>query len=163
VNRNRAWTTLCLSHPFLLPPDLAMPVVWENALHTVPGSWPASEPTKITVPPGYGSIELKAGICFEPECSGLRQIYSRRNGSNAGTDGRLFADHPGGWATGSSVSFTTESATIPVIPGDYFELLVFHNADRALWIGGVPRPGRAQSAEAAYGCVYFEAKFYAAP
>jgi hypothetical protein len=157
---DQAWTTLHLLHPFLLPPHVAMAAAWENALHAVPGSWSTSEPSRITVPAGYGWIELKAGICFEPEPSGHRTVSSRRNGSKDRGNGHLFGHQPGGWATGSSVSFTAHSPIMPVVPGDYFELLVLHDASRELWIGGVPEADRGPSVAAAYGCVYFEARFY---
>jgi hypothetical protein len=155
-----AWTTLHLLKPFLLPPHAATVANWESALHLTPGSWSVAEPGKIMVPAGFEWIELKAGICFQPELSGWRQMFSRRNGLEERTEGHLSGYHPGGWANASSVSFTAESAIMSAVPGDYFELLMFHDADRALWVGGVPTADQGADGMVAYGCVYFEARFY---
>jgi hypothetical protein len=158
------WTTAYLRHPFRLEPNRARPIAWGAALRVEAGSWSEQAPSRIVVPAGFAWIELKAGICFQSNASGMRQIYARRNGADGRPEGYrpgyLSQTHPGAWASPDSVSFSAESAIMPVAPGDYFELHAYHTADSPLWIGGAP-PGDDPNAMAAFGCVYFEAKFYA--
>jgi len=159
-----AWTTLYLSHPFRLERNEARPVVWGAALRVEPGSWSAENPTRIFTPEGFSWIELRAGICFQPDPTGLRQIFARRNGYDdrprGYPPGYLSQTHPGGGATESSVSFSAESAIMPVAAGDYFELLVYHTADSALWVGGEPKDEDESHLMTAFGCAYFQANFY---
>jgi hypothetical protein len=157
------WTTLHLHHPFRLEPRRPHPIAWEAALRVEAESWSEAAPSRIVVPQGFAWIELKSGICFQSEPSGIRQIFARRNGDDERPGGYrhgyLSQTHTGGWAAAHSVSFSAESAIMPVSAGDYFELLAYHTADSPLWVGGAP-PGDNPQTMPAFGCVYFEAKFY---
>jgi hypothetical protein len=140
-------------------------VPWQVALHAAEGSWAGESPSKLLVPRGYSWIELKAGVSFEPNPEGLRQIYSRRNGTDARSQGYRagYLSHtqpPGGRAAGP-LSFTAHSAIMPVEPGDYFELMVYQDSGSPLCIAGPPDAGRQQPSELrAYGGVFLEAQFW---
>jgi len=157
-----AYTSLRLVDPIRIGSEEEFAVPWQSALRALDGSWCAASASKLVVPGGYSWIELKAGISFETNAEGMRQIYSRRNGSNERPQGYragyMSHTHPG--RGDGPVLFTAHSAIMPVEPGDYFELMVFQNAGVSLRLGGHGGGAARQLASNADGDVFLEARFW---
>jgi hypothetical protein len=156
-------TTLYLSTSIQVGSKAPFAVPWQSALHVADGSWSSVFASKLFVPPGCSWIALRAGISFEADPAGMRQIYSRRNGSEERSHGYgagyMSHTHPPGSPEAGALAFTAHSATMPVAPGDYFELMVYQDSGSPLWLTGLADSGGSSSAQPP-GPVYLEARFW---
>jgi hypothetical protein len=155
------YTTLYLSTSVRVGSKEAFAVPWQSALHAEDGSWSSALGSKLFIPPWCGWIELKASVCLEANTVGMRQVYSRRNGSDERGlgygPGYMSETHPPGAADAGALAFTAHSAIMPAKPGDYFELIVYQDSGAPLWLTGLTDAGGGSTEPP--GPVYLEARF----
>lgn len=137
--------------------NVSLAVPWQTAVNVLDGAWSSTHPTRLCIPPRQSWIELKAGVVFQANVLGMRQIYSRQNGSDRRSEGYRagYMSHtsPPGLAGSNYLSFVACSGIMSVEPGDYFELMVYQDSGSELWLGG-------DSESSFRGSVFFEAKFW---
>lgn len=88
---------------------------YENGLEF----WSLAEPTKIIVPRGVSYMRLEAGVTFDPNVTGIRELHIVKN--SYGTVGMGKSQTPG---SGGGTNLYVGHAWVPVKEGDYFEVRV---------------------------------------
>lgn len=109
-------------------------ISWDTAIIANSSIWASSpNPTRLTVPPGATKVRLVMQCAWAGGYAvGLRLIYAYKNGS--GFDGIPIFTTP---ATSISSFYSMAvSDVLPVTPGDYFEIVGYHNAGATIDIVG---------------------------
>ena len=114
-------------------------VTWENSINDMaPAFWSSSAPTKFTIPYGVSQVKLRVNVHWETPTvfDGWRLVSIQKNGNwfHGG-----FADKRECDAVGF-VSVNLSTATLAVVEGDYFEIIVGHTSTS---VGGVGIGGDA--------------------
>jgi hypothetical protein len=90
--------------------------------------WSAGAPTRIVVPAGVTKVKITSNVRWSANTTGTRQAVIAKNGATFhGRGAGSNSPNPGG-----NCDQNVTSAVIPVVAGDYFELLVFQSAGVAL-------------------------------
>lgn len=111
-----------------LPNATPTVIPWEIEVHDSLGMFNPAQPTRITIPANVSKVRFSAQAAFDTNNDvDRRQIYIKRNGSDY-PRGYISHSQNGGYANGSSVSFSAVSGIIDVEEGDYFELFAAQNS-----------------------------------
>lgn len=100
-------------------------VTWQAADFDTSAFWNAGAPTRLTVPSGVTKVKLSGGVRWVSNTTGSRLITLFKNGASVA--GRFSQQSLTGVIDQSGVS-----ADIPVVAGDYFEMIVFQSSGGAL-------------------------------
>jgi hypothetical protein len=102
------------------PPDNHI-VNWLAPEYDTDEIWSSAQPTRMTVPPGVSKVEMRMWMVTANQ-SGSVLVRIRKNGAAMGPGGgNLYLSSGSGF--GGFVSHNTFTAAIPVVPGDYFDVL----------------------------------------
>ena len=108
-------------------------ISWDVVVSDSVGAYNSLQPTRITVPSGVTQMRMTSNAVFTTNSSGVRQVYSRLNGSLYPTGYLSQTAVPVGG--GSSTSMSNIGPWIPVTAGDYWELVAYQNSGVTLGFG----------------------------
>lgn len=115
------------------PPDNHI-VSWQAPEYDTDEIWSSAQPTRLTVPPGVSKAELRMWMVTGGQ-SGAVLVRIRKNGAVMGPGGgNMYLSSGTGF--GNFVSHNTFTAAIPVVPGDYFDVLYESTDNTANFNGG---------------------------
>jgi hypothetical protein len=96
-------------------------IPWQSAVYDTDGFWSAGQPTRLTVPAGVTKVRMVANI--EWQTSPLAQLVEvRMNGGPAVGGGSFIVRGDSGY---TNQMRNIASAVLPVVSGDWFELMVY--------------------------------------
>lgn len=111
-----------------VPNGADTPIAWSGVLYDTDGIWDAASPSRLTVPAGVSRVRITGFIALTdlgPETSGIRVCVIKKNGVR----------FPGGQEllmSGRPFLLPADTAAVPVVPGDYFEVCVYQNSGSAI-------------------------------
>ncbi|MFN8996079.1 MAG: hypothetical protein ACK5X3_20765, partial [Pseudomonadota bacterium] len=106
-------------------------ISWDNVQINEVGIYNAGNPTRLTVPVGFSRARFTAGVFWAANNTGTRNVTIRKNLAGGGFTDIAYDVSPAQNETGRALS-----SLEPVVAGDFFEMIVSHNAGGALNIGG---------------------------
>lgn len=102
------------------PPDNHI-VSWQAPQYDTDEIWSGAQPTRLTVPSGVSKVEMRMWMVTADQ-SGSVLVRIRKNGLAMGPGGgNMYLSSGTGFI--GFVSHNTFTAAIPVVPGDYFDVL----------------------------------------
>lgn len=111
-------------------------VHWTECHDGLPGGWNIEEPTRITIPKSCELVRIRAGVSFETNPHGLRQMWTPKNGQHTEPFPGYITPTVQAVGDDSSTSMMASTPRVSVEPGDYFELFVYQNCGDPLRLRG---------------------------
>ncbi len=104
-------------------------LTWETVTYDTDGWYSGSQTTRLTVPSGFTRVRVSANVTWGASSDGnVRQVRLFKNNL---TVAGMFADSK--VPAGSGVTqHNVSSAVLSVSPGDFFEVMAFHNASTSV-------------------------------
>jgi len=102
--------------------------------HDTSGIFSVGLPTRLTVPAGVSYVRLTAQVDIQSNATGQRIAWVRKNGADPGSNDWPYTSAN---AVGGSLQTVLNmvSPPLPVVPGDYFELVCYQNSGSRLIAG----------------------------
>jgi len=108
----------------------ATPLTWQSAVYDSSSIYSGADPTRLTVPSGVSLVSVQAGVIWSVNGSGYRQVFIRKNGSV----NNLTPSHTTPTIAGVNVNQNVASGVQSVVPGNFFETLVYQNSGSTLTV-----------------------------
>lgn len=120
-------TRVALSGTQSIANETTTAVSWTEPTFDVLNIFAVANATRVTVPNGVKFVRVSACADFDADVDGERYADIRQNGTTVIARATT-------WAMDSSLATTLnlDTGVIKVVPGDYFELRVYHSAGAAL-------------------------------
>lgn len=113
--------------------SVATAITLDTVIHDSTGFWAVGQPTRLTVPAGYGGLFLVHGaIRYASNGTGVRHIQIRRNGTDYRIVDERAAVTPG---SGSDQAGATGACPMRLADGDYVEALAYQDSGSNLALG----------------------------
>ncbi|MDR6753811.1 hypothetical protein [Deinococcus soli (ex Cha et al. 2016)] len=115
------------------------PIAWGTAVYDTDGIWSAAVPTRLVVPAGVSRVRITGFVSLQDlgaGTPGIRVCVIKKNG----------ARFPGGQEllmAGQPFLLPADTAAVPVVPGDYFEVCVYQNSGGSVSTDNVNYPMHA--------------------
>lgn len=113
-----------------IPTGVATVVSFDTIVKNTPICFVAASPTRLTVPAGVDEVILTGRALFAFNIVGDRGIAVTKNGLS--WDLSFYDSKPTVTGAGVGSGVNGQTAPVPVVPGDFFELLVDQDSGGAL-------------------------------
>lgn len=107
-----------------VPHAADIPIAWGAAVYDTDGIWSADAPTRLVVPAGVSRVRITGFVSLQDlgaGTPGIRVCVVKKNGVR----------FPGGQEllmAGQPFLLPADTAAVPVVAGDYFEVCVYQNS-----------------------------------
>lgn len=105
-------------------------IPFDSEVYDTAGIFDPAQPTRLTVPAGASRVRLTSNLLFTSVTNGeVVAVTLDKNGSTAGFPGTFALRDVG---VGNAIWLTGETSVVNVVPGDFFALRCWPNADNAI-------------------------------
>lgn len=94
------------------------------------GFWDIAHPSRLTIPPGVTKVRLTAAV----NTVGRSSVIIIKNGNDESYIG-MGSDQKGILGNSQSELMTAVTSVLDVVPGDYFEVSIYHTQDAGFYFG----------------------------
>ena len=115
----------------LIPNDTIMALTWTDVVYDTDNIHDIGSPTRLTIPSGISKIKITGSVGFHENTGGRRVVFIYKNGDGRYSGRASVTVVP---VAGTATVVQVSSPVLPVVAGDYFEIMVQQTSGQDIYI-----------------------------